>query len=149
MKLPEQAFKWINPLVIALLKSPLHSVASKDIMLIELRGRRSSRRYTLPVSYSREGQTIRCFTNNTNVWWRNLRGGARVSLRIRGTQQSGHATPVSEDAKRISDAVAAHLAKLPRDAPYYDITLDAHGKPSAADLDRAGKEMVLVEIALD
>jgi hypothetical protein len=148
MKIPVPILKLLNPLVIALLKSPLHSLMSRDVMLITFTGRRSGRIYTTPVSYVREGQTVRCFTRSLNSWWRNLRDGAEVSLRIRGEEQGGRAQAISEEPKRIAETLEAFLARLPRDAAYYDIALDLNGKPDPEDLERAAREMVLVEIAL-
>ena len=118
-------------------------------MLITFTGRKSGQSFTTPVSYVREGQAVRCFTGSYTAWWRNLRGGARVSLRIRGEEQQGHAEAITGDAKRIADTLTAFLGQLPRDAAYYDIALDADGTPDPADLERAAQEVVLVEIALD
>ena len=149
MKIPVPILLLFNPLVIALLKSSLHSLMSKDVMLITFTGRRSGRSYTTPVSYVREGQTVRCFTSGGTAWWRNLRGGASVSLRIRGEETRGYAEAIRGEPKRIADALEAFLARLPRDAAYYDIALDSNRKPDPADLERAAQDMVLVEIALN
>jgi len=148
MRIPDSVFKLLNPLMSALLRSPLHSPMSKSILLITFEGRRSGRTYTLPVSYSREGSTVRCFTSRRNSWWRNLQDGADVSLFVRRKESHGRAEAIHDDPKRIRDAVAAHLARLPRDATYYDIALDANGSPDPDDLERASKEMVVVEIRL-
>jgi len=149
VKASDQLLKRINPLVIALLKSRLHGLMSKDVMLITVTGRRSGRSYTRPVSYAREDQTVRCFSRNDTAWWKNLRGGGRVSLRVRGEALQGDAEVISEDPKRIADALTAFLARVPRDAAYYDITLDASKTPDPADLERAAQQVILVEIALD
>jgi hypothetical protein len=53
--IPENVLKMINPVVIPLLKSPLHGLMSADVMLVTLTGRRSGRTYTRPVSY-RQGE---------------------------------------------------------------------------------------------
>lgn len=149
VKIPTPIFKLLNPLVIALLKSPLHSVMSKDVMLVTFTGRRSGRSYTTPVSYVREGQAVRCFTGSYTAWWRNLRGGADVSLHIRGTEQQGHAEAISGEPKRTADALTAFLTRLPRDAAYYDIALDSNRMPDPADVERAAQDAVLVEITLN
>jgi hypothetical protein len=121
---------------------------SKDVMLITFTGRRSGRSYTTPVSYVREGQAVRCFTGSDIPWWRNLRGGASVSLRIRGKDQQGHAEAIRGETKRIVDALGAFLTRLPRDAVYYGVSLDSNKKPRAADLERAAQDAVLIEIEL-
>ena len=148
MKISEELLKRINPFVIRLLKSPLHGLASKDIMLVSVTGRRSGRSYTRPVSYVQEGDTVRCLSSTTTAWWKNLEGGAPVSLRLRGREVPGHGEAIRGEPKRIADALTAFLTRLPRDATYYDIGLDARQRPVAADVERAAEEVVLVEIAL-
>ncbi len=148
MKIPTAILNRINPSVKALLKSRFHSLMSKDVMLITFTGRRSGRSYTTPVSYIREGQTVRCFSHSDILWWRNLRGGASVSLRIQGEDYEGDAEAIAGDPKRIADALTAFMTRLPRDAPYYDIELDSNGLPISADVERAAHDSILVEIAL-
>jgi hypothetical protein len=148
VKIPVSLLRLLNPFVIALLRSPLHGVMSKDVMLIRFTGRRSGRTFTTPVSYIQEGQTVRCFTGSETRWWRNLRGGASVSLRIRGQDRRGRAEAISGEPKRIADALAAFLTRLPRDAVYYEVALDS-GKPRPDDVARAAQQAILVEIALE
>ncbi len=47
-----------NPLVRLILRSPLHGVMSKGIMLITYTGLKSGKEYTLPVSYLQDGGRI-------------------------------------------------------------------------------------------
>src|SRR5262249_17743027 len=51
MRLPEPLFVVINPVIRALLRSPVHGLMSKSLMLITFTGRKSGRRYTTPVRY--------------------------------------------------------------------------------------------------
>ena len=44
---------WFNPMITWLLRSPLHGLVSKSIMLITYKGRKSSKEYTTPVNYLR------------------------------------------------------------------------------------------------
>jgi hypothetical protein len=149
VKIPVPVLRFINPMMIALMRSPLHAAVSKDIMAITFTGRRSGRRFTAPVSYVRQGQVVRCFTTPEMRWWRNLRGGAQVSLRIAGEDLTGRAEAVTGDPKRVADALDAFLSRLPRDAPYYDVGLDAQKKPIPGDVERASHNTVLIEIRLD
>ena len=66
MRLPEPLFVIINPMMRMLLRSPLHFVQSKSLMLITFTGRKSGRRLTTPVRYVRVGDTVRCFTAPEN-----------------------------------------------------------------------------------
>ena len=118
-------------------------------MLITFTGRRSGQRYSTPVSYVSDGKKVHCFTGMDYSWWRNLRGGARVTLRIRGEEKSGRAEAVSQDTARITRAMTEFFLRLPRDATYYGVSLDAAGQPDPAELARAVPNAVLIEVVLD
>jgi hypothetical protein len=84
----------INPLVRLLIRSPLHPLISQRIALITFTGRRSGRRYTIPVADQLNGArlTITVGSPERKVWWRNLSGsGAPVELVVRGHPRSGRA----------------------------------------------------------
>ena len=52
------ALRAINPLVRAVLGSPLRRILSRKLLLIALRGRRTGRLHTLPVGYAQDGDTL-------------------------------------------------------------------------------------------
>ena len=82
-----------NPVVGAVLSSPLHPLLSGGLALITVTGRRSGRRYTNPVGYRQDGDrvTITVGWPERKQWWRNLREGGPVEMRIRGRQRVGRA----------------------------------------------------------
>jgi hypothetical protein len=61
--------------------------------LITVTGHRSGRRFTFPVGYRQDGDrvTISVGWPERKHWWRNLRDGARVEMRIRGHRRFGYA----------------------------------------------------------
>jgi hypothetical protein len=82
-----------NQLVGLLLRSPLHRLVSRQLALITVTGRRTSREHTFPVNYKQDGErvTIPVLWPGRKLWWRNLSGGAPVRLRFRGAERTGHA----------------------------------------------------------
>ena len=74
-----------NLFVIGLLRSPLHRLASGSLLLITYRGRRSGRRFTIPVMYAEREETLTIFVGHSERkrWWQNLRLGAEVEVRLR------------------------------------------------------------------
>lgn len=145
MRLPEPLFVVINPVMRSLLRSPIHFFWSKSLMLITFTGRKSGRRYTTPVRYVRVDGAVRCFTSAENLWWRNLRGGARVSLRIEGKEMPYQALAIDQDRQKIRQALGHYLALFPQDASYHGIRLNPDKSPVAEDLDRASEHAVVVE----
>jgi len=96
-----------NQLVRLLLQSPLHPVVSRRLALITVTGRRSGRDFTFPVGYRQDGDrvTITVMWPERKVWWRNLRGGGRVRIRLRGEQRTGHAEVQGDEQTGVSVAV--------------------------------------------
>jgi deazaflavin-dependent oxidoreductase (nitroreductase family) len=87
-----------NPLMKWLLRSPLHGLFSRMYMLMTVTGRKSGRQYTTPVQYGRKEDTLYVITSRDCIWWRNLRGGADVTLRLRGKTVRGQAHIETEAA---------------------------------------------------
>ena len=92
----------VNPALHAVLRSPVHGLASGRLALITYTGRRSGHQHTIPVLYQDKGDevTIAVGWPERKVWWRNLTGeGGPVRLVVRGKQLRGHAI-ATHDAGR-------------------------------------------------
>ena len=95
----------VNPLVRAVLRSPAHGLLSGHLALITVTGRRTGRRFTIPVGYHEDGDrvTIPVEWPEGKRWWRNLRGdGAPVELRIRGVRRIGIARAVGDERSGVA-----------------------------------------------
>lgn len=76
----------LNPLLVALLQSRLHWPLSAGLMAVTVTGRRTGRRYTIPVGYHDVGDAIVVMVSDAahRQWWRNFHGGAPATLWVRG-----------------------------------------------------------------
>lgn len=137
---------YINNAVKFILRSPLHGMFSKAYLLITFTGRKSGKSYTTPVGYSRCGDELSIFTHAN--WWKNLAGGAPVTLHIEGRECQGIATPVAEDKQTVAEGLAAHLRLAPRDARYYGVTFDEHGNPDPDQVWQAAQSAIMIRIRL-
>ena len=141
---------WVNKMMMWILRSPLHGMVSKKIMLITMTGRKSGKTYTLPVSYVRDGDLVLCSTDRAErSWWKNLRGGADVALRLRGKDVSGHATAIYENQEAIANGIGTMLKHVPRDAKYYNVRLDEDKRPLAEDIIASAQHRVIVKINIE
>ena len=145
MKIPERLFVIVNPIVRLLLCSPIHGFWSKSLLLITFTGNKSGRQYTTPVRYIRDGNLIRCFTSAENKWWRNMRGGAEVMLRVQGENKKFRATAIENDPDRVREALVHYLRKYPQDAAYHDIRLNKDRTLVTEDLEHASNSSIVVE----
>ena len=136
----------VNQTMKFILRSPMHGVVSKSILLISFTGRKSGKTYTTPVSYSQTGDQVRIFTHAD--WWKNLRSGAPVTLRLRGRELKGLAEPVAEDKQAVASGLAAHLRKVTSDARYYGVTFDYGGSPRADEVAKAVQSVVMIRVQL-
>jgi deazaflavin-dependent oxidoreductase (nitroreductase family) len=137
---------FVNKTMKVILRSPMHGVVSKTMLLISFTGRKSGKTYTTPVDYSQDGDQVTIFTHAS--WWKNLRDEAPVTLRIRGRDLQGVAEPVAEDKAAVAAGLSAHLRKVPSDAKYYGVTLDAQGNPNAEEVEKAAQTAVMIRVIL-
>jgi deazaflavin-dependent oxidoreductase (nitroreductase family) len=137
---------FVNKAMKFVLRSPVHGMVSKSVLLISFTGRKSGKIYTTPVSYTQSGDQVTIFTHAD--WWKNLRSGTPVTLRLQGRELKGLAEPVAEDKQAVAAGLAAHLRKVPSDARYYSVTFDDHGNPRAEEVEQAVQSVVMVCIRL-
>lgn len=106
--LPKAAYKLVNPLLMAVLRSPLHGLMSGSLMILRFTGRKSGKRYSIPVGYLERGRQLFVFSHS--AWANNFRQPATVSLRLRGSEIAG-AARVIEDRSRVPEIVGMFIAK--------------------------------------
>ncbi len=134
----------VNVVVRALLRSPLHRAMSHNTMLLSITGRKTGHVYQVPISYSRDGDHLVCYTDAP--WWKNLRGGATVTAVIRGQRRPATAQAISGPA--VAEHLARHLRVVSRDAKYHGVRLVADREPDLGDLARAAETTVMIRIRI-
>ncbi len=128
-----------------ILGSPLHGIISKTTLLITFTGRKTGKTYTTPVSYSQHGDQVYIFSHAK--WWKYLRGGAPVTLRLQGRDFRGTAEPI-EDKQAIAAKLVDHLQNVPFDAKFYNVTFDEHKNPCSDEVEKAVKNVVMIRVQL-
>jgi hypothetical protein len=76
-------------------------------------------------------------------WWRNLRGGVPVEVRLRGRDRHGCGRLVLE-LQEIEQGLSLYLARFPRTARSFQIPLEADRRPSLRALRAAAGATVMV-----
>jgi deazaflavin-dependent oxidoreductase (nitroreductase family) len=130
-----------------LLRSPLHGLISNSFMLITFTGRKSGQTYTTPVNYVRDGDDLLVTSYRQRTWWRNLRGGAPVTVRVQGRDLEGVGEAITDD-EGVAANLLAFLQKVPNRAKYFRVGLDANGQPNPEDVARSAQDRVVVRIRL-
>jgi hypothetical protein len=137
-----------NRLVNGLLRTPLLSLGiGRRLITIYAVGRRSGKRYAVPVAYTRHDGSL--LIGTPFRWARNLRTGEPVQVRYRGRVRTAGVEVETGEA-----GVVAGYAVIARDnhnfARFNHITLDPGGNPDPADLHRcweAGARLIRLAIA--
>jgi deazaflavin-dependent oxidoreductase (nitroreductase family) len=137
---------WFNKAIIWMLRSPLHGLVSKDMMLITVSGRKTGKQYTIPVSYARDGDLVICSADRSRGWWKNVRSGETVTMQLRGRKVPGRARVIADDKEALIKGIETMLVQVPRDASHVDIRLDENNMPLAEDLVRATDFRIIIEI---
>lgn len=138
---------WFNPMMVLILKSPLHGMISKGTMLVSVTGRKSGKSISTPTNYLRDGNTLCVISWRDRKWWRNLRGGAQVRVLLEGKSVEGHGQVIEEE-KSVAQSLFEYYKKVPQAAKYVQIGFDGAGLPVSADCERAAQKMVVVRIDL-
>ena len=138
---------WIDPIMTNLLKSPLHPILSKGMMLVTVTGRKSGNAISTPVAYHRDGNTLWVISRREAKWWRNLRGGADVQVLVAGKSLKGRGS-IIEDEEAVAQRLYQNLKTDPSKARFAKVGLDAAGQPIFADCESAAKIMLAVQIDL-
>jgi deazaflavin-dependent oxidoreductase (nitroreductase family) len=135
-----------NALVRGVLRSPAHRMMSKSLMLLTYTGRRSGRRYTLPVGYVRDGDEIIVVAGRAQAksWWQNLRGPQKVEMLMGGRKVIGEARLADPD--RAPEHLARYLEKLPRAAKAFGVRRGPDGLVTRSEAARAASEHQVIVI---
>jgi deazaflavin-dependent oxidoreductase (nitroreductase family) len=127
-----KAQKLVNRIVLGLLRTPLLSrLAGRRLVTLYIVGRKSGRRYAVPVAYTRhEGDLL---IGSPFGWGRNLRTGEPVTIRLKGRRRPADVLVLADEQE-----VAGAYAVMARDnhafAKFNNIGFDSAGNPVPADL---------------
>ena len=136
---PPTLVKMGNPLVRMLLGSPLHGVLDDSVLVLHLTGRKTGRRYNIPVGYvDMEGK----LTVVTVARWRvNLRGGADVEVTRHGCLRPMHAQ-LDEDPASVAVSYRAMIDRIGWKKAQRQLGISRPGAqaPTAPELKDAARE---------
>lgn len=104
-----------NIFIKPLLRSPFHGLVSKRIMLVTFTGHKSGKRYSTPVEYMQNGNTVTLFTRKDRRWWKNLQNAAPITLRIRGQDVSSTAELTLDNDTKIAETFRQMYSRMSED----------------------------------
>lgn len=140
-----------EPLVDVVLRSRFHWLLSRGLALITVTGRRTGRRYTIPVGYLETPDAVIVLVGDapTKTWWRNYMQPGPIEMRLRGAHRSGRAVVVpsgTEQFRRTAEESFRRSRVIPR---LFGIAFDPSGELTVEDAARLARRVAIVRIALD
>ncbi len=98
---PQAVLRFVNPMLLAVLRSKLHGLAGKNLMLLTVTGRKSGRSYTMPVTRHEQpdGSLV---VSGAGGWRHNLRAGSDVLVTLDGRERVAQVR-VEEDPTKATE----------------------------------------------
>ena len=131
----------------SILRSKMHSPMSDSTLVITLTGRVSGELISTPVNYIQKGKTIYITSQKDRTWWRNLRGGAAVTLCLKGKEVDAWAD-VKETPAEVAKGIKLFNAAFGTYTRHFGLTLDEDGNPDPEKLKELAADRVLVVVKL-
>ena len=138
----------INPVTIAIAKSPLHFLISQNIVVLNFMGMKTGKDYALPVSYFEDPKgKLRCVTDRRNIWWRNLLQASNIKILYKGNLTDALVTVEHENNKIIADQLDALCSHSRIDGFFAKVGYE-NGKPVQKDIEKAASIMTLIQLSI-
>ncbi|MGA1762158.1 MAG: hypothetical protein ACO397_03070 [Gammaproteobacteria bacterium] len=141
-------WRLINPLVVLLLRSPLHFLASKNLIFISFKGRKTKRSFNIPVSYHQDGNELIALTLKKNLWWKNLKNLESTMIRLRGKSLTVRLSIVENDVELIKRKMRELIIEKPIDAFFAKVKLDQDKMPIESSLVEAANKHIVLKFNL-
>ena len=135
-----------NDFVKFFLHSPLY-VFFGDTMLITVTGCKTGKKYTTPVGFYRDRDTLWILSSRDRTWWRNVKGGAEVEMRIRGKDVKGFAETLLDESA-VASQMIEYIRRVPMSARTLGVRME-NGEPNPGDAARLAKDRMFVRVKLN
>ena len=132
-------FRFINPFVRVILKSPIHFILSHQILLFRVIGRKSKKIYEIPASYAHINDALVCVTLRENLWWKNFINIENQDIYFKGKKINKKISINFSDDNFVREKLKELIEHNPIDAFFAGVKLDRNKVPNSEDLDKAAK----------
>jgi F420H(2)-dependent quinone reductase len=144
---PQRLVNLVNPIVRAALTSPLHRALDGTLLMVHITGRKSGRRYDIPVGYVDVDGRLIIVTQHP--WRANVRGGADIEVTQGGRRRPARAV-LDEDPTSVASTVHTVFERLGRKSAqrWSGLKTNSDRIPSLAELESAIREFNLATITI-
>lgn len=140
---------FMNRMMSLCLRTPgLHRMLSGSMLLLTFTGRKSGKRYTTPVGYTREGDCITIITKRFRSWWHNFETPTAAEVNIQRKTMHGQVQAITDEAT-ITPIFMHILTQDPRQATFYGLKPGADGKPDIEQVKAIAPKLVVLQVTLE
>jgi deazaflavin-dependent oxidoreductase (nitroreductase family) len=132
-----------NDFVKFFLRTPLY-VFMGNTMLITVTGCKTGKKYSTPVGFYPEGDSLWVITNRDRTWWRNVEKGAAVTLLLKGRTVRAFAE-TELDEKAVATRLLDYLQQIPMAAKPLGIRME-NRIPNSEDVARVARGRLFVKV---
>jgi deazaflavin-dependent oxidoreductase (nitroreductase family) len=132
-----------NDFVTFFLRTPFH-IFLGNTLLITVTGCKTGRKYSTPVGFYHEDDTLWVISSRDRTWWRNVKDGANVSLLLKGKTVEAFAN-AELDEKDVETHLLKYIHQMPMLARSLGIRIE-NKIPNAEDIARVAKDRLFVRI---
>ena len=137
---------FINPIMIFILRSPLHFLVSHSVLVLYVTGAKTGKQYFIPVSFFEHSKgLLTCVTDKPNIWWRNLTSIDEIKILFKGKEILSRISAETDDSDYIFPKLHALFSHSRLDGFFGGVGYK-NGKPIEEDVIGATKRMVLIEL---
>ena len=137
---------FINPIMIFLMRSPLHFIVSHSVLVLYVFGTKTGKLYRIPVSFfeHRKG-LLTCVTDKPNIWWKNLKEEKEIKIIFKGKEIKSKINIEPENFDYILPKLNALFTHSRIDGFFGNVGYK-NGLPIEHDVKNAASRMVLIEL---
>jgi hypothetical protein len=140
----------LNPVFTAILRSPFHWLVSPALMLITVTGRKTGRRFTIPVAYHQMPDALVVLVGEApqKQWWRNYRTPGPIGVYLRRQHLNGTAEVIPPEAAEFRDRFEATLRRARFIARVFGIDWNPDQGLTSEQLTHLGHQAAMVRISV-
>ena len=132
-------WRLINPFVSLIARSPFHFIISHQLLVVQFQGKKSGKKYLVPLSYHKHGSSYTCVTLRSNIWWKNLRNLSHGNIWLKGKLVDVEMSLEFTDDHLIEETLRDLVTRNRIDAFFANVKLQKDGMPVKEDLTKAAK----------
>ena len=142
-------FRLLNPFTRAIAKSPLHTIISRNIIVLIFPGKISGKTYSIPVSYLKStNKELFCLTEKEYIWWRNLIDYNTIQILLEGKLLNAEVEVEFENDDLIAEKLTAMCLHSKIDAYFANVGFK-NNIPVEEDIIAAASNMTLIQLSIN